>query len=332
MLMSGVIASLSLLPGCSMLDNTSTQEATTSRSSADSQPMTGEVLVTLKGKPAITTDSLAAEKEKFLKANPQIKAALGFMDPKAFDRNLLEGLIGQRIADEFVIDNGINKTAQYQAELRDLCESMERMLNAKFFSEKTTATVSDSEVKSFYDLNKDKLRGVIVSAGGVEAAGIEFDDAAQARAFMARAKNAQDFRKTAQTDNMTAKIKDFKLINNQSVGLDEVLRDKIAAIKTVPTVELIEANGKYWVVAATAKEEPKYRPYNEIRDALKQELEKNKRVELFEKEIDKLRKEYGVTVNEEYFKVEEASSEALDNRGGMAAIEPAQKSEEKRVA
>jgi len=342
MLVGGVIVTLSFLPGCALLDmfkGNSSQAVTESSSFGQAQvPMTGEVLVTIKGMPAITTDTLMVEKEKFLKANPQIKQALGFMDPKAFDRNLLEGLIGQKIADEYVTSQKINQTAAYKTELKDLCESMERMLNAKYFSEKKTVSVSDSEVRAFYDANKDKLRGVMTSPGGVMATGIEFADGAAARAFVSRAKAAPGgFKKTAQDDGLNAKIKDFKLVNPQSIGIDELLRDKVTGIKTVPSVELFEVNGKFWVVNATAKEEPKFIPYEQIKDKLQQELEQNKRVELFEKEINELRKEYAVEVNEDYFKGAEMPQETMpeptdQQRGGIANAADKKEVVQKRLA
>ena len=318
-----VLVTLSFLPGCALLDSfkgTSADGEMVS-SQKSSVPLTGEVLVTMKGKPAITTDSLVVEKEKFLKANPQIKQAIAFMDPKAFDRNLLEGLIGQEIADEYVAVNNINETAAYKAELNDLCESMKRMLNAKYLSEKIKVAVADSEVKSFYDANKDKLRGVMTSPGGVMAAGIEFDDNAAARAFASRAKAAPGgFKKVAQDDGLNAKIKDFKLVNNQSIGVEPALRDKIVAIKTVPSIDVMEVNGKFWVISATTKEEPKYIPYEQVKDKLRQELEQNKRVEMFEKEINNLRKEYAVEVNEEYFKgaMPQEEMQMPEQAGGVA--------------
>lgn len=323
-LVGGVLVTLSFLPGCALLDMFKGGKAVSGSDIIEErrdEGLTGEVLVTMKGRPVITTDTLAVEKEKFLKANPQIRQALGFMDPKAFDRNLLEGLIGQKIADEYVVSQKINQSAAYKAELKDLCESMERMLNAKYFSEKKTVTVPESDVRAFYDSNRDKLRGVMTSAGGVMAAGIEFNDGASARAFAARAKSAPGgFKKVAQDDNLNAQIKDFKLVNSQSMGMDEQLRDKITNAKTVPGIEIFDVNGKFWVVHMTTKEEPKYIPYEQVKDKLKQELEQNKRVEIFEKEINDLRKEYAVEVNEDYFKGAEMQQEEMsaEQMGGVA--------------
>src|SRR4030095_10668468 len=327
-LIGGVFATLSFLPGCALTDmfkGSSADVIAESRSSGDGDQaiaMTGDVLVSIKGKPAITTDSLAMEKEKFFKSNPQYVEALRHMDPKEFDRNLLEGLIGQCIADEYVISNKINQTDAYKAELKEIYKTMERMLNAKFFNEKISVSVSDSEVKSFYDANKNKMQGVLISQGGVAAQGIEFASLAEARAFVSKAKMPQkDFKKVAQEDGLTAKIKDFKLVNAQSVGIDEVLRDKIVAIKSVPSVEVIEANDKFWVVSATAKEEQKYMPYDQIKDRLRQQLEQMKRVELLEKKINELRQEYGVVINEDYFNdgaAKEPQEDAAGSRGGLA--------------
>jgi hypothetical protein len=330
-LIGGVLVTLSFLPGCALFDSSkgTSAESGTADGRVGAVPLTGEVLVTMKGKPVITTDTLAVEREKFLKANPQIRQALAFMpDPIEFDRNLVDGLIGQKIADEYVMSHGINQTAAYKTELQDLCESMERILNAKYFGEHLTVVVPDSEVKAFYDTNKDKLRGVMTSPGGVMAAGIEFDNNAAARAFVARAKTTPGgFKKIAQDDNLNAKIKDFKLVNSQSIGVDPVLRDKIVAIKTVPSVDVVEVNGKFWVVNATGKEEPKFVPYEQVKDKLKQELEQNKRVELFEKEISKLRQEYGVEVNENYFRgaAQEEMPQMPEQRGGVAKAAAAPK-------
>jgi len=332
MLVGGVVATLSFLPGCTDMFKKGSEQAPTETRSAQ-VPMTGEVLVTIKGVPAITTESLAQEKEKLLKANPQLRQALAMIDSKELDRNILEGLINQKLVDAYIVSNKINETAEYQAELKDLYESMERMLNSKFFSEKKSVTVPETEIRSFYETNKDKIQGLVMSQGGVAATGLEFSDGAAARAFVARAKTSPGgFKKVAQDDGLTPKIKDFKLVHSQSIGIDEKLRDKIAAIKTVPSVEVFEINGVFWVVNATAKEEPKYVPYEQIREALKQQLEQNKRVEVFAKEIEALKKEYAVEVKEDYF----APAEAPQQQAALQPnnVQPAAKQEvvEKRIA
>ncbi len=337
-LVGGVIVTLSFLPGC--LDfsggNKQDQAQVVSTATGTLAVPSSEVLVTMQGKPAVTIESLELEREKFLKANPQIKQALAEMDPQAavgFDRNILEGLIHQIIVDQHIIDNKIHETAAYQAELADLHKAMERMLNSKYFTEQKTVTVSDAEARAYYEANKNQIRGAMISQGGVGAIGIEFEDGAAARAFAARARTAAGgFKKVAQDDGLNAQIKDFKLVNNQSVGINEQLRDKITGIKTVPSIEIFEVNGKFWVINATSQEEAKYVPYEQAKDNIKQMLEQNKRMELFEKEINALRSQYGVEVNEEYFQKQMPQNQM--STGGMAAntVNAQQQQAEKRVA
>jgi hypothetical protein len=333
----GIFTTLFLLPGCGLFDMFKRESVTTTEATSpvggDQEVMTGEVLVTINDRPAITTDRLAVEKEKLLKSYPQLVDALPHMKIKDFERNLLDSIIGQSLADEYVTVNKINQTEQYKKELKEICKAMEHMLNAKFLNESVTVSVSDSEAKAFYDANRDKIQGALLSRGGVAAQGIEFTNPVDARAFVTQAKMPQgSFTKAAQNDNLTAKIKDFKLVNSSSIGMDEALRDKIVAMKTVPGVEMIEANGKYWVIAATGKEEPKYIAYDQIKDRLKQQLEAGKRQEVLEQKLTDLRKEYKVAVNEDYFRDEQGDQGTAAARGGLTQAEQAQEPVSKRLA
>ncbi len=333
-LMSGVFVMLSFLPGCmDMFKKDSVDVSTENNSSNDQSVLTGEWLMNIKGKPVITTDSLAVEKEDYLKSMPQLAEAMKYIEPKEFDHYLLEGLMGQYIADEYITSNKIDQTPAYQAELKKLYRNMDRTLNAIYFNKQFSVTVSDAEARSFYEANKDKIQGVIISHGGVAAQGIEFASLAEARAFVSQVKSVQNnFTKAAQEGGLIDKIKDFKVVNAHSIGIDEQLRDKIAAIKTVPAVELIEANGKFWVVSAISKEEPKYIPYEQIKDRIKQQVEQTKRLELLEKKINELKQEYAVTINEDYFKPEAEQKSAPTTGGGLAHEVNIQEPVSKRLA
>ncbi len=269
--------------------------------------MTGEVLASFNDTPILTTDSLKKEKEKLGNTNPQVKIALmeASINPqttKEIDRNIIEGMVQQKIIDNYINNNKLNATTEYTSQLDELYESMRQMLNRDLFIKQFSVTVPDAEVKSLYDLHKNTLQGLIISQGGVTATGIEFADEAAARAFAIRAKTAQeDFKKIAQDNSLTQKIIDFKLVNKSSIDIDPTLRDSIVAIKIIPSIEVFEADGIFWVVNATAKEEPQYVPYELVKDKLKEQLEHNKRSEAAMKKIEELTKEYGLTINEAYF-------------------------------
>jgi len=341
-MVSGILVSLSFLPGCVLFDmfkKNNQPIITESKSSGESSmPMAGEVLVTMQGVPVITTATVAEEKEKCLNANPQIRQALQFMDAQAqerFENDILDGLILQKIVNKNIDEKGITQTAKYKSELKALYEAMENVLNGKYFNEMIKVDVSDAQVNDFYQEYKDQLRGIMTSAGGVATTGISFDNGAAARAFASRAKTMPGgFKKVAQDDNLNAQIKDFKVVNAQSTGIDELLRDKIMGIKTVPSIEVFEVDGKFWVVNATSKEEPKYIPFEQIKDTLRQKLEQDKRVELVQKEIDKLRNQYDVKVNEDYMKrgKQQQEEQVSEQRGGMVDAGDKQASSEKRLA
>jgi peptidyl-prolyl cis-trans isomerase C len=330
-LVGGVVATLSFLPACfNSIKKDSAPIAAENVSDRDSLPMTGEVLVRIKGVPAITSDSLKLEKERLFEANPQLKQAAAMIDSTELDRNLLEGLTHQKLIELYITSNKIDQTDEYKNTLRALCEERRQFLNLNYFSEKNPVTITETEIRNFYEANKNQA--LRISQGGVAATGIEFADDAGAKAFAARAKSsAGGFKKVANDEGLNAQIKDFKLVNDKSVGIDEQLRDSIAAIKTVPSIEIFEVNGAYWVINATAKEESKYMPYEQIRDRIKQQLEQEKNGEAYMSGIQKLKKEYDVQIDENYFKSPAAEQAMVENQQVNPTLSATQEKEE-RVA
>jgi hypothetical protein len=319
LLVGTVIAALSFLPGC--FDNSNKNEEPMPTETAAAVPLTGEILVTMKGQPVISSDMVETYKEKFFATNPQMKSlVLSSGGMKQLEHDVMESLIANKVVTEYINAHKINETAEYKSRLQDIYDNARTVVDIEFFRSKFAPTVSDSEVRAFYDANKDKVQGIKLSAGGVAATGIEFTDGAAARAFAARAKSAPGgFKKVAQDDVLTPKIRDFKLVNNQSIGIEAPLRDKIASLKTVPSVETFEVDGKFWVVNATSKEEAKYVPYEQCKNDLKQYLENNKLAEVMGKTIEDLKKEYNVEVNEGYFGQEDNQQVAMTAPAPAAA-------------
>jgi hypothetical protein len=150
----------------------------------------------------------------------------------------------------------------------------------------------------------------MISQGGVTASGIKFDSEIKAKEFLAQVRAANNnFMQAAQQTGNASAIKDFKMVNANTINMDGQLRDKILAIKSVPTTEMIVANGAVWVVHAVAKEAAKYIPFEQVKANIKQLLENNKRGEMFEVEINKLKERYKVVIDEDYFKGTDAQEE-----------------------
>jgi hypothetical protein len=270
------------------------------------------VLVSMKGKPVITMQSFEKEFDQLLEENPHLKSVLALM-PDA-KKNFLSGMVNQEIVDSWVTENKVDQKAEYKKELDRMMRSVKRMLNTKYFGIEHPVQVSENEVSDFYEKNKDSMPDLMVSRGGVQAAGVSFEKEADAKAFIAKVKEVKDIKKAADALKLSKNYRDFKLVNAHSLGMDVALRDKIVAIAKTPSVELIKLSDKScWVVSATNKEETKYRPFDQVKSGLEQFVAKEKRMEMFDKEISKLKSDYNVTINEDNLKVPE--QKVAENEG-----------------
>lgn len=302
-----ILLSIVLLPGCEWGSSKKVAPKVEVESSAvqempkEGKVLTGEVLVTINGVPVVTKDMLDEEREKLFKANPQFKAMLSFMPAEQLDRNIAEGLMSQEVINYYIHDAGIDKEAEYKAELEDGIKKIEHMINAKYFTQSFPVSVSDTDISKFYEENKGVMQDIIISRGGVRAVGLLFGNEKDAQDFVAQLTN--DLQTTARQLGLADKVKDFKLVNEQSFEVDPVIRERLVRITTVPAVEIISTGDKnVWVVEAQAKEEPKYRPLDDrMKLGLRQYLEKEKKAEAFEKELEKLKSKYNVVFNDTYF-------------------------------
>lgn len=172
------------------------------------------VLATLQGEPIVTAKSLKEEKNALLQAHPGINIPEEVLNSKGFERKLLRDMVNQILIDKYVIAHKINETEAYKKDLDAAMKNDIRALNMKYFNATKEFSVSDDEIKDFYDATK-------------------------------------------------------------------------------------------------VKEDPQYIPFEQlkthgdfdfIKAELKKEVEEHKKFELLNQEIEKLRKEYHVQINEDYFK------------------------------
>lgn len=302
-----LLLSIVLLPGCEwgsskkVTSNVEVETAVSQEMPNQKKALTGEVLVTINGVPVVTKDMLDEEREKLFKANPQFKAMLSFMPAEQLDRNIAEGLMSQEIINYYIHDAGVDKDAEYKAELEDGIKKIEHMINAKYFTQSFPVSISDADISKFYEENKGVMQDIIISRGGVRAVGLLFANEKDAQDFVSQLTN--DLQTTARQLGLVEKIKDFKLVNEQSFEVDPAIRERLVHIATVPSIEIISTGDKnVWVVEAQAKEEPKYRPLDDrMKLGLRQYLEKEKKAEAFEKELEKLKSKYNVVFNDTYF-------------------------------
>jgi hypothetical protein len=331
------VSALLLLPSCGFVDwvkekfggsSNSSSMSTAAAAAADGGP----VVATMNGAPLITKGMLDTEKKKLLDSNPQLQAMIAMMDEKQLDRNLADGMVSREVIRKYVADHNVENSDKYKKDYETVLSQVRDALNTRYFMDALEVKVTENEVKSFYDQNKDMIPNLLVSKGGVESVAVAFKDKAQADDFAAKVRNTKnDLNRVAKEAGLASKVKDFKLVNDQSIGIEPELRDQIVQVKSTPSVNTFKAGNEYWVVAASKKENPQYRALDQVKDELRQMLEKDKTMKRFEEEIARLRNEYRIELNEGFFagnvdnaQAVQAALEAQELAVETAANEPAQ--------
>lgn len=294
-----LLAPLLLLPGC--WPTTEKHESVSVSSETDAVVRTVDdgspVLMRIDGRPVLTVNSINADFERLVEENPQFKQVLPFM-PDA-KMNFFKGMISQQIIDEYIHRNGIDSSPEYQREFAKTMDQVKHMMNMNHFSERHPVEVSETEVRRFFDENKDKIPDLMQSQGGVKAEGVSFNNEDDAKAFLAKAKEASaSFEKIAADAGYASHYNDFKLVNAQSPQIDPALKAKILRTTTFPSVELINAGNDWWVIHAESKVEPTYVSYDQVKPMLQEHLKKQKQMETFEKVIDTYKEKYGVEIDD----------------------------------
>lgn len=300
------IASLVALPSCGSEwmkgKQGSSDQCAFNQGMAIPKDDSSAVLATLKGTPLVTENMLQAEKQKFLESNPQMQAMIQMMDANELNKNLVNGIASRKVIDQYILDNKLDQTDEYKKDYQAYMKQVHDVMNAKHFLESIKIAVEDDEIEKFYETNKANIPGLIVSRGGVEAVGVSFKDAAKAKEFADKVRtHKNDITKVAKEAGVSSHLKDFKLVNEESIGIDNELRNKIVAISKTPSVETFKIGNDSWVVAATKKQETKYRPMAEIKNELAEAIKKQKMMEQFEAKIADLKEQYQVVINNDYF-------------------------------
>lgn len=310
---SVLCGSLLFLPHCDWFKGTTAPEA------KDVQPATpreevekvvqGEVLVSVKGKPVLTAPEFEEYLVEVMKADPQMQQIMAMMPNAKY--NLFETLANQKVMQNYIKEQGLDKTAEYQKEKKLGIEFLDQQLAMKYFLEeypkKANVQVADAEAQKIYDERKSESPELIISRGGVDAVGVLFDSEDQAKEFYNKIKDAPaEFDQIVKDQNLTSRT--FKQVGSQSFELDAEIREKLADVKTFPSVDMIKVkDGKIWVVKATGREEAQYVPFEQVKDPIKQQLKMQKIITV---ELPKLKESMGVTINEGYFKKEQEEAQA----------------------
>lgn len=117
--------------------------------------MADDILATMSNGVVITKNDLEIMKERFFKKNPRMKNIA--VDNQAADFHFLEGLIIEKVIDEYIASHKINETDDYKNALNDAYESARNMINSGFFSQQFNISISEAELKDLYEMHKEEI-------------------------------------------------------------------------------------------------------------------------------------------------------------------------------
>ncbi len=282
------VGSLLMLPACDWFKGKT--------GSSSSGSATGEVLMTIDGKPALTVPEFEVYYEQLLEQQPQLKSFAAFMPD--LKTNIYDTLASQKTLERWVVSEGVDQRPEYQADKKALLENVERGLAIKYFQEKHPVKVTDNDIQDFYKKNKDSV--YLMSPSGVNAVGVSFDKEDAAKAFLTKAQQkGADVTKLASDAKLTAR--QWGRVNEENAQVDKALKAKILAMKSFPSAQLFKVDKTYWVVQAKSKDEAKHYPFEQAKDDARNRLEQERMGHVFNTEIAKLKKQFNVVENRAYF-------------------------------
>lgn len=280
----------------------------------------GIILLNVDGKPAINEEDFNKYLMQMLQANPYFRGASAESLPKTLKRKFFDELIKQELIIAWAEKNNVDKSAEFKKNFTELMKLVKRSLLVQEYEKELSEkiNVTDSEIKDHFNKNKEKF---IKEPGSVSVQGVEFADSTAANKFLNDIKG-KEFKVVANAD-FKKEYKDFGKMTQQPIASDtpiaKEIKDKAFAIKKFPSNEIVKLNDKVWVVNFVEKTEPKYFAFDEIKGQLSEMLKGNKFREILETKVDKLRKEFTVDVNEDYFNDSEANTDEVDSDSSSKA-------------
>lgn len=209
----------------------------------------------------------------------------------------LENLIDKQLVVEKAESMGLDKDPDVVRRL----EQIKRTLLLGMFVKKEVldkATVTDQDVKAYFDSHKDQL-------GSVRISHILVPTQAQAEDVLAKIKAGGDFAALARQNSLDTKTKgsggDLGWVKWEQFGSTS-LRDAAFKLKAGETSGIVQSQFGYHIIKVTDKKPAADSDFEALKSALKEQLTEKKKEELFDAIVKEMRDKAKVTKNVENLK------------------------------
>lgn len=302
-----------LLPQCDWFGGQAEKKAAPASASSavkeeKAAEASGDILVTIGGKVHGYVHDLDDYFEKIFAIQPMYRQ---FVETQpAMKKELAQGFFAEKILNQWVSENKVDQSAEYKKDLDEAVQMVKQQLAVKYFQEKYPTDVPVSEVRSYYEENKENP-GIKMSEGGIATMAVKFSSEQAAQDFLTAVQGANvDFEKTAKDKDL--KVKNYNTVSDKSFNVPEPVRTKVVAVTKFPSVMVVKADDTTWeVVKAFKKEEAQYVPFDQVKDQIVEFLKQQKMAKQFEFDgpvMSKIRKDLNVQIN----------TDALDRISGGA--------------
>ncbi len=247
-------------------------------------------------------------------SNPMLQQfypVLAKKDLEALIKQIAQGVAQEYAMKQWVEDQKISEAPEYVAHREEIQRALDRDLAIRAFRQKLgdEVVLAATEPKEYYEKNNERRQEFqqvpfLIQAGGVKAEGIIVKNASTAEQLKKELLTAAISVKKAAEDKK-AQYQDLGFVNAQSTKVDEAIRNALLAMKKFPAIDIVAlGDGKFIVLKASKKQDSRYTEFEKLEERVKEyvgQLVKNEKLEeLFSKKMEELKKQYDVTINEEF--------------------------------
>ncbi len=212
-------------------------------------------------------------------------------------KRYLEEMIAEKLFYEEALRRGLNNDKEV-AEI--VVEAKKKIVITKLIKNEVDdkVTVSEAEIKAFYEANKDKMK----TPEMWRASHILVPTIQEAKDILQQLNSGASFDELARVKSKDATAARLGDVGFFRLGQLVPEFEKAATKLSVGQIsDIVQTKFGYHIIKLTDRKESGVQPYEKAKPVIESELKKKKRAELFYDLIMTLKKKYGVNIDERAF-------------------------------